>query len=53
LHTYDDVKRAALRAMLDEGQIELDAGLGVETSPEDLIAEVLAEMAHGSVPPLR
>lgn len=35
-------KREALRKALDEGIEELDAGLGVETSAEELMAEVSA-----------
>jgi hypothetical protein len=34
-----------LRDLLDEGVAELDAGLGVESSPEELMAEVRAEAA--------
>lgn len=40
----DDDKLAALRALLDEGVRELDAGLGVETSPEDVTADVIAQL---------
>lgn len=40
----DDIRLAALRAFLDDGVRELDAGLGVYTTPEDLMAEVLAEV---------
>ena len=40
----DDVRLAPLRALLDDGIRELDAGLGVDTTPEDLMAEVLAEV---------
>jgi hypothetical protein len=45
----DDVRLAGLRAMLDDGISELDAGLGVETTPEDLMAEVLAEVGLDQV----
>ncbi len=38
------MRLAALRAMLDDGIRELDAGLGVETKPGDLMAEVFAEL---------
>lgn len=34
----------ALRAALDEGIAELDAGLGVETTPDELVAEISAEL---------
>ena len=40
---------AGLRAMLDDGISELDAGLGVETTPKDLMAEVLAEVGLDQV----
>ena len=40
----DDIMRAALRAMLDDGIRELDAGLGVVMSPEGVMAEVFAEL---------
>lgn len=40
-------KIGALRAAIDEGLAELDAGLGVETSPGELVAEILAELAGG------
>jgi hypothetical protein len=43
-HTRDDVGLAALRASLDGGIGELDDGLGVETTPEDLMAEVFTEV---------
>lgn len=39
----EEKKRVVLREAIDEGVAELDAGLGVETSPEDLMAEVRAE----------
>jgi Arc/MetJ-type ribon-helix-helix transcriptional regulator len=39
----EEKKRAVLRDALDEGIAELDAGLGVESSPEELMAEVRAE----------
>jgi Arc/MetJ-type ribon-helix-helix transcriptional regulator len=41
----EDKKRALLRDLLSEGIAELDADLGVESSPEDLMAEVRAEAA--------
>jgi hypothetical protein len=44
LSTDDDIRRAALRAMLNDGIRELDAGLGVEFSPEDVMAEVFADL---------
>ncbi|HSC87552.1 MAG TPA: hypothetical protein VLC09_09795 [Polyangiaceae bacterium] len=33
-----------LRAALAEGTAELDAGLGVETTPDDLMAEISLEL---------
>lgn len=39
---------AALRSALDEGIGELDAGLGEETSPADLIAEISTELGLDS-----
>jgi hypothetical protein len=39
-------KRAALRAALAVGIAELDAGLGKETTVEELMAEVLQEAGH-------
>lgn len=39
----EDNSRALLRDLLSEGITELDAGLGVESSPEELMAEVRAE----------
>ena len=41
-------KLAVLRDALDEGSAELDAGLGVETSPEALMAEISAELGLDS-----
>ncbi len=49
LSTDDDIRRAALRAMIDDGICELDAGLGVELSPEDVMAEVFAELGIAGV----
>ncbi len=40
----EEKKRAVLREAIDEGVAELDAGLGVETSPEELITQVRAEV---------
>jgi Arc/MetJ-type ribon-helix-helix transcriptional regulator len=40
----EEKKRAVLREAIDQGLAELDAGLGVETSPEELMAEVRAEV---------
>ena len=37
-------KLAVLRAALDEGIAELDEGLGVETTPDELMAEISAEL---------
>ncbi len=50
MNSEDDEKAAnlsALRAAIDAGIAELDAGLGVETTPEDLIAEVFDEVGVG------
>jgi Arc/MetJ-type ribon-helix-helix transcriptional regulator len=41
----EEKKRALLRDAIDDGIVELDAGLGVETSPEELMAEVCVEAA--------
>jgi hypothetical protein len=49
----DDVVLAALRAMLDNGISELDAGLGQEMTPEELIPEVLAEVGLDDSCPVR
>jgi antitoxin ParD1/3/4 len=54
--SVDDVVRdamkekrlAVLRAALDEGIAELDAGLGVETTPDELMAEISAELGLDS-----
>lgn len=40
----EDKKQAALREALDAGLAELDAGLGVRSSPKELMAEVHAEL---------
>jgi len=40
----EEKKRAVLREALDAGIAELDAGHGVETSPDDLMAEVYADV---------
>jgi hypothetical protein len=37
-------KLASLRTAIDAGIAELDAGHGVEVTPEELMAEVLAEI---------
>jgi putative addiction module CopG family antidote len=39
----EEKKRTALREAIDEGVAELDAGLGKESSAEELMAEVRAE----------
>jgi hypothetical protein len=39
-----ETKLAALRNALDVGIAELDAGLGVETTPDELMAEVCEEL---------
>lgn len=41
-------KLTALRGALDEGIAELDAGLGVETTPDELMAEISAELGLDS-----
>ena len=40
----EEKKRAVLREALDAGIAELDAGHGVETSPDELMAEVYADV---------
>jgi Arc/MetJ-type ribon-helix-helix transcriptional regulator len=40
----EEKKRAVLREAIDEGVAELDAGLGVEMSPEELITQVRADL---------
>jgi hypothetical protein len=45
----DDVRLAALRALLDDGISELDAGLGAEMSPEDVMAEVFVELSAAGI----
>lgn len=39
----EEKKRAALREAIEEGAAELDAGQGIETSSEQLMAEARAE----------
>ncbi len=39
----EEKKRAVLREAIGEGIAELDAGLGVESSPEELMTQVRAE----------
>jgi Arc/MetJ-type ribon-helix-helix transcriptional regulator len=39
----EEKKRAVLREAIDEGIAELDAGLGVQSSPDELMAQVRAE----------
>ena len=39
----EEKKRAVLREALDAGIAELDAGHGVDTSPDELMAEVYAD----------
>ena len=43
----EEKKRAVLREALQEGIAELDAGKGVETSPDELMNEVDAELGLG------
>ena len=40
----EEKKLAVLQHALDEGIAELDAGLGVETTPDDLMAEISDEL---------
>ncbi|MSP24636.1 MAG: type II toxin-antitoxin system ParD family antitoxin [Myxococcales bacterium] len=44
----EEKKLAVLREALDEGIAELDAGLGVETTPDELMAEISAELGLDS-----
>jgi hypothetical protein len=46
--TDDYVRLAALRAMLDDGICELDAGLGIEMTPEASVADALAAIEEVS-----
>ncbi len=40
----EEKKRAVLREALDAGIAELDAGHGVETTPDELMAEVFTDV---------
>jgi hypothetical protein len=40
----EEKKRAVLREALDAGIAEMDAGQGVESSPDELMAEVYADV---------
>lgn len=40
----EEKKLAVLRGALDEGIAELHAGLGVETTPDELMSEISAEL---------
>ncbi|MEJ7730217.1 MAG: hypothetical protein WKG00_13490 [Polyangiaceae bacterium] len=40
----EEKKRSVLREALDAGIAELEAGHGVETSPDELMAEVYADV---------
>ena len=40
----EEKKQAVLRAALDDGIVELDAGLGVETTPDELLDEISADL---------
>jgi Arc/MetJ-type ribon-helix-helix transcriptional regulator len=44
----DEKRRAVLHAAIDAGFAELDAGLGVECTPDELMAEVYAEVGLDS-----
>ena len=39
-----DARLGALRAAIDAGIAELDAGLGIEVTPAELMAKVLVEL---------
>jgi hypothetical protein len=39
-----NAKLALLRAAIDDGIAELEADLGLETTPEELLADVLVEL---------
>ena len=43
-HDEAELEIGVLQAALDIGLAELDAGLGVETTPVDLLAEISAEL---------
>jgi Arc/MetJ-type ribon-helix-helix transcriptional regulator len=40
----EEKRRKVLRAAIDAGMAEIDAGLGVECTPDELMAEVNAEV---------
>ena len=40
----EEKKRAVLREALDAGIADLDAGRGIETSPDELMAEIYADV---------
>jgi len=44
----DEKRRAVLRAAIDAGIAELDGGFGVECTPDELMAEVYAEVGLDS-----
>jgi Arc/MetJ-type ribon-helix-helix transcriptional regulator len=44
----DDKRRAVLRDALDLGIAELDAGLGIECSPDELMREISIEVGLDS-----
>ncbi len=46
----EEKRLAVLCTALDEGIAELDAGLGVEGTPEELMAEILAEAGLTHLP---
>ena len=41
---HEEQKHPVLCEALDEGIAELDAGLGVETTPDELMAEISSEL---------
>lgn len=46
----EEKRLAVLHAALDEGIAEIDAGLGVEGTPEELMAGILAELGLAPKP---
>lgn len=43
----EEKQRAVLRQAIDEGLAELDAGLGEQTTPEQLVADARTEVGLG------
>ena len=46
----EEKRLAVLYAALDEGIAEIDAGLGVEGTPEELMADILAKLGLAPKP---